>query len=346
MNTTNHKIYYSNATKMKKIKNDSIDLIVTSPPYPMIEMWDSIFSKQNNKIENALKHKNDRVAFELMHEELDKVWKESFRILKNGGIACINIGNATRSINQNFALYPNHSRILNYCFNIGFNILPYIIWRKQTNAPTKFMGSGMLPVGAYVTLEHEYILILRKGKRKIFANEKIKQLRRESSFFWEERNIWFSDTWTDIKGTQQTISDKKSRNRSGAFPINLAYQLINMFSIQGDIVLDPFLGTGTTSIAAAISQRNSIGIEIDKKMKNIIENYFNGSISISKNINEKRIKNHNLFVQKRLNQKKQLKYFNKNFNFSVMTRSEVYLSFKNIKTIEKNKESFIVNYEN
>ena len=156
---TEHIILYENAANMEYIADESVALIVTSPPYPMIQMWDEIFSSQNKKIAHALSNGEGVLSFELMHKELDKVWDEIYRVLKTGGFACINIGDATRTIAGNFCLYPNHSRILQYIQQSGFSILPDILWRKQTNAPNKFMGSGMLPAGAYVTLEHEYILI-------------------------------------------------------------------------------------------------------------------------------------------------------------------------------------------
>jgi len=163
---TTHQIYFKNATDLQELSNGSIDLMVTSPPYPMIEMWDEIFSKQKPSIGKALRRKDGNQAFELMNRELDRVWKEVYRVLKDGGFACINIGNATRKIGEEFRLYSNHSRILEYCLKLGFSSLPEILWRKQTNAPNKFMGSGMLPAGAYVTLEHEHILVLRKGNKR------------------------------------------------------------------------------------------------------------------------------------------------------------------------------------
>lgn len=104
-----------------------------------------------------------------------------------------------------FQLYSNHSRILHRFLDLGFAALPDILWHKQTNAPNKFMGSGMLPVGAYVTYEHEYILILRKGRRRDFTSEQEKTRRRESAFLGEERNLWFSDVWLDIKGAAQAL---------------------------------------------------------------------------------------------------------------------------------------------
>jgi len=330
---------------MKYINSNSVDLVVTSPPYPMIQMWDSIFCKQNKKIKNFLDNNNGKKAFELMHHELDKVWLEAHRVLKDGGVACINIGDATRTINKNFSLYPNHARILNYCLNIGFDSLPFIIWRKQTNAPNKFMGSGMLPVGAYITLEHEYILILRKNGKRNFHNNELKQVRQESSFFWEERNLWFSDIWFDIKGAKQIISDKKIRNRSAAFPFELAYRLINMYSVKGDAVLDPFLGTGTTSMAAMASQRNSIGIEIDNSFKKIITEYFKKSTKLINEVIDKRIQKHQAFINLRNSQKKLIKYKNLKHDFPVITRSEANISLRKVEKIEAKNNEFIVRYK-
>ena len=160
---TTHRVFFKNAKKMDAVDSESIDLVVTSPPYPMIEMWDAVFAENNPEIPLALKENKGVLAFELMHRALDRVWDEVVRVLKTGGFACINIGDAARTINGNFMLYPNHSRILASLFQKGLSPLPAVIWRKQTNAPNKFMGSGVLPAGAYVTLEHEYILILRKG---------------------------------------------------------------------------------------------------------------------------------------------------------------------------------------
>src|SRR3989344_6983906 len=278
---TTHKILYQDARDMSEIDSESVDLMITSPPYPMIEMWDEIFSKQNKEIKKTLKAKKGEIAFELMHKELDKVWSEVYRTLKIGGVACINIGDATRSLNDKFQIYPNHARIINHCLNLGFHALPSVLWVKETNSPNKFMGSGMLPVGAYVTLEHEHILILRKEDKRDFKTKEEKDRRSESAFFWEERNIWFSDKWRDVKGALQKLNNKKLRERSGAYPLELVYRLINMFSVYGDTVLDPFLGTGTTTLGAMISGRNSVGIEIDKNFDEIIKQRIEEIVPIS-----------------------------------------------------------------
>ena len=226
---------------MDTIPSESVSLVVTSPPYPMIHMWDDLFISQNPAIGKALKNREGPHAFELMHRLLDDVWNEVYRVLKNGGIACINIGDATRTIDDNFSLYQNHTRLMAYLLQLGFNALPAILWRKQTNAPNKFMGSGMLPPGAYVTLEHEYILIVRKGPKREFKTPEEKQMRRQSAFFWEERNIWFSDIWLDVKGASQHLFDNRARRRSAAFPFEVPYRLINMFSVKGDTVRELIL---------------------------------------------------------------------------------------------------------
>src|SRR3989304_3587270 len=211
---TTHRILFKDAKDMEDIPDKSVDLMVTSPPYPMIAMWDGIFSKQNPAIDEMLKKDDGCGAFELMNKELDKVWSQVYRVLKDGGFACINVGDATRTIGGEFKLYPNHSRILKCCLKLGFSPLPEILWRKQTNAPNKFMGAGMLPAGAYVTLEHEFILILRKCGNRQFKKAEDKRNRQESAIFWEERNVWFSDVWMDIKGASQNLSGKNSRSRS------------------------------------------------------------------------------------------------------------------------------------
>ena len=319
---TIHQIFYRDARNLKEIPSESVDLVVTSPPYPMIGMWDDIFGSQNLEIEKALKTGDGKLAHELMHEILDSVWDEVFRVLKDGRFACINIGDATRKVNGDFCLYPNHARILNYLLSIGFSALPDILWRKQTNAPNKFMGSGMLPAGAYVTLEHEYILILRKGSKREFKTECEKQNRRESALFWEERNIWYSDVWMDIKGTGQRLSDELSRLRSAAFPYDLAYRLVNMYSVKGDLIFDPFLGTGTTIAAAMMSGRNSVGVEIDKGFQQAICPMARQIVDFSNDYLRDRLTKHFAFVEDRIQASGPLKYTNRHYGCPVVTSQE------------------------
>jgi len=330
---------------MRDLSDESIDLVVTSPPYPMIEMWDQIFASQNEKIDRALKQKDGPTAFEFMHQELDKVWDELYRVLKAGGIACINIGDATRTINSHFALYTNHSRIHTYMQKLGFSALPAILWRKQTNAPNKFMGSGMMPPGAYVTLEHEYILMLRKGNKKEFKTNDEKKQRRESSFFWEERNVWFSDVWMDLKGTSQNLFDNKTRGRSAAYPFELPYRLITMFSVKGDTVLDPFFGIGTTMYAAMAAARNSIGYEIDRNLKEQMISKSSGIVGFSNKRIEERLDKHLAFVHDRVQTKGKFKYINNHYLFPVMTKQETDLIINKLLSINQiDSDSIEVTY--
>jgi len=330
---------------MDSLPDNSVDLIMTSPPYPMIEMWDEIFIYQNPAIKDSLNKKNGIQSFNFMHEILDKIWNECYRVLKNGGFLCINIGDATRTINGDFQLFPNHSRILNYLLKKGFHVLPDILWRKQTNAPNKFMGSGMLPAGAYVTLEHEYLLIFRKGKKREFKKEENKRKRRESAIFWEERNVWFSDVWMDIKGTQQKIVNNNSRLRSAAYPFELAYRIINMLSVKGDFVLDPFLGTGTTLAASMASGRNSIGFEIDVNFRDIILDINRHIVNFSNSYILNRIKKHIDFAEYWISNKGSFKYENIYYGFPVMTRQEKELILNELKEVKKvDKDVFEVTY--
>jgi DNA modification methylase len=333
---------------MENIRSDSVQMVLTSCPYPMIDIWDNMFIKQVPKIQVALKSNQGSLAFELMHKNLDLVWDEVYRVLDGGGIACINIGDATRKIGDDFQLYSNHSRVLNHCVSIGFQVLPSIIWRKPTNAPNKFMGSGMFPPGAYVTLEHEHILILRKNGLRKFNHTDEKELRRESAYFWEERNLWFSDIWTGLKGISQTMDRNipDLRDRSAAYPFELAFRLINMFSVKGDTVVDPFLGTGTTTIAAMAAGRNSIGIEINPNFQEIIESRIKEITTISKKQTNQRIDSHLSFVAKRTKENKVLKYMNEYYKFPVITKQEVNLIFNEVKSFNKIAENqFEVTYK-
>ncbi len=331
---TTHNILFQDARDLKEIPSESVDLVVTSPPYPMISMWDEMFSHQNPEIQDALARGDGKRAYALMHEILDSVWSEVFRVLKDGRFACINIGDATRKVRDDFCLYPNHARILNHLLSIGFSALPDILWRKQANTPNKFMGSGMLPAGAYVTLEHEYILIVRKGSKREFRTEDEKENRRESALFWEERNIWYSDVWTNIKGTDQRLPKAMSRLRSAAFPFDLAYRLINMYSVKGDVILDPFLGTGTTTAAAMTSGRNSIGVEIDESFQHVICPVTHHIVDFSNDYLSNRLLRHAEFVKNRIQNSGALKYTNKSYGCPVVTSQEQFILLNALKSVQ------------
>jgi hypothetical protein len=209
------------------------------------------------------------------------------------------------------------------------------------------MGSGMLPAGAYVTLEHEYILIARKGSKREFNKADDKQLRRESAFFWEERNIWFSDIWFDIKGTPQELGDKETRSRSAAYPFELPFRLINMYAAKGDLVLDPFTGIGTTMAAAMASGRNSIGFEIDKALAYTINLIKDDIIDFSNGHIHNRLLKHIDFSMKWINDNGPMKYNNKHYGFPVMTAQEQELVLNDLINVELTEENvFEVSYSN
>ncbi len=319
---TYHTVLHGDARDMAVLPSNSADLVVTSPPYPMVEMWDKVFGAMNPCVEDSLRQGNGKAAFELMHRELDKVWAECFRILKAGSIACVNIGDAVRTIDGDFQMYSNHARIISSMVAIGFTPLPDIIWRKPTNAPTKFMGSGMLPIGAYVTYEHEYILVLRKGGRRSFESVQERHNRRESAFFWEERNKWFSDVWVDLVGAGQELEDRQSRSRSAAFPFELAYRLACMYSVYGDRVFDPFLGTGTVTAAAIAAGRDSIGVEIDTGFARLIERTIEDAPAMGDARIKDRLREHAGFVRARTDSGSTIGHANKHYGFPVMSAQE------------------------
>lgn len=340
---TTHEILHTSSARLDAIQDKSVALVVTSPPYPMIEMWDDIFIGQNPSIGEALESHDGNSAFELMHETLDTIWEEVDRKMIDSGFVCINIGDATKTINGQFQLYPNHARIIRKFSEMGYSVLPDIIWRKQTNAPNKFMGSGMYPAGAYVTFEHEYILIFRKGGKREFKTKDEKQMRQESAYFWEERNVWFSDLW-DIKGTGQQMKVEKSRERSGAFPFELAYRLINMYSVKGDTVLDPFVGTGTSVFAAMCAGRHSYGAEIDMELALSIAKHA-GTLQNSLNkVIQNRIEQHIRFIQEEEEKGKDKWYINLPHQFKVKTKQEVNLHLPSIENILSMDNKIFVTY--
>ncbi|HDP96592.1 MAG TPA: site-specific DNA-methyltransferase [Euryarchaeota archaeon] len=260
---TSHRVIIGDSTRMNEIGEKSIQLVVTSPPYPMIEMWDGLFSMKDPAVKELIRSDVEEEiaeAYDRMHLILYPVIRECYRVLIEGGICCVNIGDAVRSMGDRFRLFANHSRMITTLESVGFSMLPYILWKKPTNKPNAFLGSGFLPTNAYVTLDCEFILIARKGGVRQFRQKD--ENRYRSSYTKEERDKWFSQIWNDIPGASQSTVNNSSR--SAAYPIEIPIRLIRMFSVLGDTVLDPFLGTGTTVLAASKTGRNSVGFEIDR----------------------------------------------------------------------------------
>lgn len=231
--------YMHSSEQMPQIDDESVHLVATSPPYPMVEQWD------------------DFGGYSEQHEVLETVINECYDKLVDGGIMCINIGDATRSVGGQFRYYPNHSRVHVMAEEAGFCPLIPVLWKKPTNKPNSFMGSGMSPPNAYVTNEVEYILIFRKGTPRRFGDDDL--LRQASQYTMRQRNQWFSQIW-EVHGADQ--DDDRAQ-----FPFEIPYRLIRMFSVLGDTVLDPFVGTGTTMMAARSLGRHSVGYEVDEELE-------------------------------------------------------------------------------
>ena len=346
------KVNYSSSADMNEIRTGEADLVVTSPPYPMIAMWDGVFSEWSDETAAALSMNNGYAAYEIMHRCLDTVWDECCRVLKPGGFACINIGDATRKTGEDFRLYPNHSRIQQKMLSLGFDSLPAVLWRKQTNAPNKFMGSGMLPSGAYVTLEHEYILIFRKGRKADYGEED-RRRRRRSAFFWEERNLWFSDQW-ELKGKMQAFRNNDHpgslpeglRQRSAAFPLELAHRLVNMYSMQEDLVVDPFLGTGTTLNACLFNGRRCIAYETEEGLKDIISAGADEAAEQQKEFTVARLQRHRDFIEDYRSRKGEPRYTNRHYSFPVVTAQEQDLVLPLLKSMEVLSGGLVCSYSN
>jgi DNA modification methylase/transposase len=331
---TDHHIFLEDSRDMGELDDESVDLVVTSPPYPLIKIWDDSFSGLNPKIKEHIENEEAGTAFEKIHSELDKVWEEVDRVLSSKGIVCVNIGDAARTLGDDFQIYPNHMRVTEKFREMGYQLLPSILWRKQTNRPNRFVGSGMIPPNSYVALEHEHILVLRKGGTRSFEPKSKNQYR--SAYFWEERNRWFSDLWTDIKGEMQKM-DNGARERSAAYPLEIPYRLINMYSTQGDLVLDPFLGTGTTTIAAMCSSRNSVAYELEDELMGVIRERAGEVRSTSEDINHQRLTEHKKFVERKRTEGEEFGYQASNYDFPVKTKQERDIQFYFVDDIERRK---------
>ncbi|HUT71307.1 MAG TPA: site-specific DNA-methyltransferase [Desulfatiglandales bacterium] len=245
---TFQKLINGDARDLSFLGDESIHLVVTSPPY-----WNL---KRYNDNPDQLGHIND---YESFLGELEKVWSEVFRILVPGGrLVCV-VGDVCVSRRRfgRHLVFPLHADICVLCRKIGFDNLNPIIWHKIANASfevengSKFLGKPYEP-NAIIKNDMEFILMQRKpgGYRKPTEEQ-----RKLSKIEKKDFNSWFQQIWN--------ITGASTRNHPAPFPLKLATRLVRMFSFHGDTVLDPFCGTGTTMIAALRYGRNSIGIDID-----------------------------------------------------------------------------------
>jgi DNA modification methylase len=340
---TEHRIHVSDAREMTELEEGSVQLVVTSPPYPMIEMWDELFADLDPAIGEALAAEDGEQAFDRMHALLAQTWSEVHRVLEPGGIACINVGDATRSLADSFRMWPNHVRVIEAFTELGFQPLPDILWRKPANSAAKFMGSGMLPPNAYATLEHEYILVFRKGRRRSF--EPNADRRYEAAYFWEERNQWFSDVWTDVGGAGQDLAGDELRERSAAYPFAIPFRLVSMYSTYGDTVLDPFWGTGTTTLAAMAAGRDSVGYELDPELVAYVDQRVDDVDSLSRRVARQRLADHRRFVAEREAEGQPPAYEAEHYGFAVTTKQERRIRLYAVDEVETLPDGYATHHE-
>lgn len=247
---TDHKIYWGDARRLSEVvAPKSVHLVVTSPPY-----WSL---KEYAKNEGQLGNIQDYKSF---LNELGKVWRGCFEALVPGGRMCVVVGDVclSRRKNGRHCVIPLHADIQVQAREVGFDTLATIVWYKIANCrtemdrPSYFLGKPYEP-NAIIKNDIEFILLLRRPGEYRHPTE---EQRTKSRLSREDFSAFFQQIW-DLKG-------ESTRRHPAPFPEELASRLIRMFSFVGDTVLDPFLGTGTTSLAALKAGRSSIGIELDQ----------------------------------------------------------------------------------
>ena len=260
--STAHHLISADSRFIDFLPRQSIHLVVTSPPY-----WTL---KKYNTAEGQLGHVKD---YEQFLNQLDLVWQVMFDALVPGGRMVCVVGDVCLSRRQNggeHTCVPLHASIQERCRRIGFSNLAPIIWHKISNASyevqggSRFLGKPYEPNGV-IKNDIEYILMLRKpgGYRKPSPEARLLSIIGDA-----EHKVMFQQIWSDITGAS-------TREHPAPYPIALANRLIRMFSFVGDVVVDPFMGSGTTNIAAALLGRSSIGIELDNDYFSLARQRFN-----------------------------------------------------------------------
>jgi len=244
---SHHKIIIGDSRGIKEVPDESVHLVITSPPYWQLKDYG------NGK----------QIGFNDTYEEyinnLNLVWSECHRVLHKGCRLCVNIGDQfARSVYYGrYKIIPIRTEIIKFCESAGFDYMGAIIWQKVTTCHTTggatVMGSYPYPRSGIIKLDYEFILIFKKYGESPKVSQKIKE---QSKLTQEEWNQYFIGHWN--------FPGEKQDKHLAMFPEELPRRVIKMFSFVGDTVLDPFLGSGTTSLAARNLDRNSIGYEINE----------------------------------------------------------------------------------
>lgn len=253
-----HKIINGDSRQMAELADSSVHLVVTSPPYWQLKDYGA-----DNQIGF-----ND--SYENYINNLNLVWKECYRVLYDGCRLCINIGDqfARAVYYGRYKVIPIREEIIKFCESIGFDYMGAIIWKKVTTSNTTGggvqMGSYPYPRNGILKLDYEFILIFKKLGD---APKPTKEQKERSKMTADEWNTYFAGHWN--------FAGIKQNGHIAMFPEELPTRLIKMFSFVGETVLDPFLGSGTTSLAAKNTDRNSIGFEINSEFTSVIREKLN-----------------------------------------------------------------------
>jgi len=252
-----HRVFLGDARNMAEVAANSVHLIVTSPPYWQLKDYGV----------------SGQIGFHQTYEEyinsLNLVWQECYRVLHPGCRLCINVGDQfARSVYYGrYKVIPIRTEITRFCETLGMDYMGAIIWQKVTTCNTTggatVMGSFPYPRNGVLKLDYEFILLFKKLGEAPRVSREIKE---QSKLTTEEWNTYFAGHWH--------FGGEKQDAHLAAFPEELPRRLIRMFTFPGETVLDPFLGSGTTSLAAARLGRNSIGYEVNPDFAPIIRDRF------------------------------------------------------------------------
>ena len=251
---TIHRLILGDSRNLSRIKDKSVHLIITSPPYWQLKDYgnDGQIGFHDN--------------YESYINNLNAVWAECYRVLHDGCRLCINIGDQfARSVYYGrYKVIPIRTEIIRFCEMLGMDYMGAVIWQKQTTMNTTgggaVMGSFPYPRNGILKIDYEFILIFKKqGKAPVPTVEQ----KKLSEMTKEEWNTYFASHWN--------FGGAKQDGHIAVFPEELPHRLIKMFSFAGETVFDPFMGSGTTALAARNLQRNSIGYEISPDFKQYYE---------------------------------------------------------------------------